>query len=93
MKNTANGNWIDLSKQKPEPNSRVLVCDENGYMAIENTKDGSHYGYPRPGVFGGRVPTFEELWMNGNGTKLVAWMPLPDYPEQLCNTEADGGMP
>lgn len=81
--------WIDIKKRKPEPQSRVLVCDDNGYVDIEDIHGEAYYqnlGYRE-------IPTFEEMWESGNGTKLVAWMPLPDWPSKLCREDADGEMP
>ena len=89
------GHWSNF-KKRPEPRSRILVCDENGYVDIEDTADESYYrrlGYPVADLFDGRVPDFREMWESGNGTKLVAWMPLPDWPETLCREDADGEMP
>lgn len=83
--------WIDLRKQKPPLNSRILVCDENGYVDTEDVHDDSYYkslGYPVPNLFGGRVPDFEDM----ADPKLVAWMPLPDWPVNLCRNGADGEM-
>jgi hypothetical protein len=88
--------WTNIQQQKPEPGSRILVCDENGYRAIEDVDDEAQLkslGYPVPDLYGGRIPTLEEMWEAGNGTKLVAWMPLPDWPEDLCRKDANGKVP
>lgn len=90
------GPWIDIQKEKPKPNTRILICDEFGYVDIENTQDEEYYksiGYPSPTLFDNRIPSFEEMWESGNGTKIVAWMPLPDWPERLCQNNADGEQP
>lgn len=75
------GHWIDLQKHKPKPGSRVLACDENGYVCIQDVKDRA-----------GRK-TWIQSWKFGNGTNLTAWMPLPEWPKELCNDDADGEMP
>lgn len=83
--------WIDLKRHKPSWNIRVLVCDENGYVCIENTM--SPKEWIQMGFKENEKWDFEKSWENGNGTKLVAWMPLPDFPENLCNDDADGEIP
>jgi hypothetical protein len=90
------GNWLDFKNYTPEPRTRVLVCYENGYVDIEDVQDEEHYrslGYPVPNCFDGRVPTFKEMCESGNREKLVAWMPIPDWPTSLCREDADGEMP
>lgn len=61
------------------------MCDENGYVSIENTQDIAN-------VYRGRM-TFEQAWKYGNGTKLVAWMRIPHWPENMCRPDADGDFP
>lgn len=78
--------WIDLRNQKPDHNKRILVCDENGYVDIENTEDAAWHRKRNEA-------NFETFWESSNGTKLVAWMPLPDFPAALCRDDADGEMP
>ncbi len=93
---TVEGQWIDLREQRPSDCARILVCDENGYVQIEDTGSAREYeqlGYPVPDLFGGRIPTFEEMWESGNQTRLVAWMPLPHWTEKLCNPDANGECP
>lgn len=34
-----------------------------------------------------------QYWKTCNRTTLVAWMPLPDWPEELCLGNADGEIP
>jgi len=72
--------WIDMQQAKPALGSRVLVCDEFGWVDIEDVR-------PVGGT------SWLQLWKTGNGTKLVAWMPLPDWPAALCREDADGSMP
>ena len=79
------GHWLDLRKHKPEPGSRVLVCDEYGYVCIEDV-DEVENGYV------GKM-TWQQSWEFGNGTKLVAWMQLPQWPKELCHEDADGETP
>ena len=79
------GHWLDLRKHKPEPGSRVLVCDEYGYVTIEDVNEVNN-------VHVGKM-TWLQSWKFGNGTKLVAWMPIPEWPRELCHEDADGEMP
>lgn len=73
--------WIDVSKQMPIVGSRVLVCDDYGYIDIEDVDSG----------YQGR--SWIANWTFGNGTKIVAWMPLPAWPKDLCHEDADGECP
>lgn len=82
-------NWINISKRKPEDNQRVLICDENGWVDIDDTQSIEHWNHT--GHEEGT--TWFSSWECGNGTKIVAWMPLPDFPEKLCNPDANGEMP
>jgi hypothetical protein len=73
--------WIDLKKQKPKKGTRVLVCDDNGYVDVQEWSNW------RKGM------GMERGWLFGNGTRLVAWMPLPAWPSRLCWEDADGLIP
>lgn len=77
--------WIDIQKQQPEKGIRVLACDEYGFIDIEDTEDTVNR-------YAGRQTWFES-YEYGNGTKIVAWAPLPKWPKKLCNEDADGAMP
>ena len=79
------GIWLDIRKHKPKVGIRVLACDENGFVDFLETDDvhNRHVG----------KMTWLQSWKYGNGTKIVAWMPLPEFPERLCNEDADGEMP
>jgi len=74
--------WVDLKKSKPAKGSRVLVCDDNGYVTIENVEDVMN-------VHVGKM-TWLQSWKFGNGTRLRYWMPLPKVPADI---EGDGEMP
>jgi hypothetical protein len=65
-------------KEKPPRAERVLVVDQWGYITIEEV--------PREG-------NLRAEWKRGNGTNLVAWMPLPERPVELCRKDADGQIP
>ena len=77
--------WIDIRKQKPAKNIRVLACDNWGFVDIVDTSDvyNIHIG----------EMSWWQCWNHGNGTDIVAWHPLPPWPKKLCVEEADGSMP
>lgn len=75
--------WIDLKKKKPTDGSRVLVSDNFGYVTIEDVRLKAN----------AQMMTWEKTWKYGNGTKLIAWQPLPHWPKHLCHPDADGEMP
>lgn len=77
--------WIDMRKKKPPKGDWVIVCDEYGVIEIEQA-----VGYVN---FEGHKFTFLQGWKHGNGTRLVAWQPLPPWPKKLCREDADGMWP
>lgn len=77
--------WIDMRKRNPDYGSRVLVCDEYGHVDIVVVESVEN-------VHQGKMDWLE-AWRFGNGTNLVAWMPLPEWPEKLCHEDADGQAP
>ncbi len=79
------GTWLDVKKHTPEHGIDVIVCDDNGYVCIEKVHDANN-------IYVGKM-TWTESWTYGNGTKIVAWMPLPEPPKELCNKDADGRIP
>jgi hypothetical protein len=76
--------WIDIGTP-PKKGGRVLICDEGGFVDIETVEDciNQHRG----------KQTWLESYQYGNGREIVAWMPLPKFPEQFCRDDADGSMP
>lgn len=69
--------WIDIRKRKPQKGSRVLVCDECGYVTIDDVRDANN-------IYVGKM-TWLQSYKFGNGAKIVAWMPLPKCPKELCH--------
>lgn len=74
--------WIDIKKLKPKIRIRVLICDANGYVCIKDTS---------PVVTGhfGTMSWLQYLKFNYE-EKIVAWQPLPKWPEKFCRENADG---
>lgn len=78
--------WISIKEQKPnkDEHKRVLACDQFGYVSIEETADVHN-------IHVGKM-TWLQSNKYGNGTRIVAWMPMPKWPAHLCRKDADGEM-
>lgn len=53
--------WISLRKRKPKLGSRILVCDEFGYVTIEEAC-----------LYGNK--TWLESWKVGNSVMVQGWL-------------------
>lgn len=70
-------NWISMKEKLPPYGKRVLVCDDTGEVYMEEREDVQH-------VTLGKMDWLKS-WKFGNGTRLIAWMPLPKPPSsKLC---------
>jgi len=74
-------NWTPMEKKLPPYEKRVLVCDDTGEIYLEKREDVDHYSLGKQ--------TWLEAWRNGEGTQLIAWMPLPAAPKKLCKFFGD----
>jgi hypothetical protein len=68
--------WIPLKKRMPPYGERILVVDDTGEVYEDKREDANHFQLG--------PMSWRKSWQFGQGTRLVAWAPLPDPPKELC---------
>jgi hypothetical protein len=68
--------WIPIRKKMPPYGQRILICDDTGEVYEDERHDANHYSL-------GKLDWLKS-WKFGNGTRIIAWMPLPKPPKALC---------